>query len=139
MRLTHSQTRVTVHRLYDLHPLPSQEQEHVYIVNEITSRSLRNYITGKRTHQPADGPCTRRFWPVRRGFSAGSVVQPGAHLIQHHPVRVDLGIPERVQDDRLEGSEVRHGDVSVFRTGVHLVAHFIVIKVALTHITHSVR
>lgn len=54
MRLTHSQTRVTVHRLYDLHPLPSQEQEHVYIVKEIPldrsgTISQANVHTSQRT------------------------------------------------------------------------------------------
>lgn len=61
-----------------------------------------------------------------------------AHLVQNHPVGVDLGIALWVQDHGLVGPEVCQGDLGALRAHVHPVQDGIVVKVVLTHISHAI-
>lgn len=60
------------------------------------------------------------------------------HLVQNHPVGVDLGVALWVQDHSLVCSEVRQGDLGTFRTYVHPVQDSIIVKVILTHISYAI-
>ncbi len=60
------------------------------------------------------------------------------YLIEHHPVRVDLSITLRVQNDCLIGSEICKCDFSTFWTHVNHIHHRIIVKVILTYVTDSV-
>lgn len=59
-------------------------------------------------------------------------------LIEDDPVGINLSITLRVQHHRLECSEVRQRDLSVFRAVVISIDEGIVVEVVLTHISNSV-
>lgn len=61
-----------------------------------------------------------------------------AHLVQNHPVGVNLGVALRVQDNSLVGPEVRQGDLGALRTHVHPVQDGIIVKVVLTDISNAI-
>lgn len=61
-----------------------------------------------------------------------------AHLVQNHPVGVDLGVTLWVQDHCLIGSEIRQRDLGALGTHVHPVHHGVVVKVVLTDVSHAV-
>ncbi len=58
--------------------------------------------------------------------------------LKHHPVRVDLSVTLRVQNDCLIGSEICKCDFSTFWTHVNHIHHRIIVKVILTYVTDSV-
>lgn len=82
----------------------------------------------KEGSQPAEGrlgslKAPPRSWP---------------HLIEHHPVGIDLRITLGVQHDGLESPEVGERDLGVLGAHVDLVYDLVGVKVALTRITHAI-
>lgn len=74
----------------------------------------------------------------RRVCCQATAEQLQGHLVQNHPVGVDLGVALRVQDDRLIGSEVCQRDLSALWTHVNQIHHCVVIKVVLTDVSDAV-
>ena len=60
------------------------------------------------------------------------------HLIQNHPVGVNLGVTLWVQDDSLIGPEVCQGDLSTLWTHVDQILHGVVVEVILTDVSDAV-
>lgn len=61
-----------------------------------------------------------------------------AHLVKHHPVRINLGITLRVQYDSLIGSEVCKCDLRTLWTHINQIQYCIIVKVILTHVSNTI-
>lgn len=61
-----------------------------------------------------------------------------SYLVQNNPVRVNLGVALGVQDHSLIGPEVSQGNLSILRTVVNPVYHFVLVKVRLAHISNTI-
>ena len=61
-----------------------------------------------------------------------------AHLIQDHPVRIDLGVALGVEHHRLIGPEVRQSHLCVLGADVDPVNHLVLVKVRLAYVAHSI-
>lgn len=61
-----------------------------------------------------------------------------AHLIEDHPVGVNLRVPLWIQHYSLIGSEVSQGDLSVFWAVVDYVNDFVIVKVSFACVANSV-
>lgn len=71
----------------------------------------------------------------RQSWDTGNHV---THLVQDHPVGIDLGIPFRVQDHGLVGPEVGQGDLSILRADVDPIDDLVLVKVCLTEVSNAI-
>lgn len=110
---THSEARVRVHGLDDLHALSGQKT---------TCRRLA------RLNKPSPLP------DVSLGRGTDSLV----HLIEDHPVGVDLGVSLWVQHHGLVGPEVGQRDLGVLRAVVDDVNDAVFVKVPFARVSNSV-
>ena len=60
------------------------------------------------------------------------------HLIEDHPVGVDLRVPLWIQHYGLIGSEVSQGDLSVLRAMVDYVNDVVIVEISFTCISNAV-
>lgn len=69
-------------------------------------------------------------------FGSTSFASP--HLVQHHPVGIDLHVSLRVQNNSLVLSEVSKRDLRVFGAHVYVVNNGVVVEILVAHVPHTV-
>lgn len=81
-------------------------------------------------------------WKCPVLFSEGPVLSHcrshDTHLVQDHPIGIDLGVPFRVQDHSLVGPEVGQGDLGILRADVDTVDDLVLVKVGLADVSHAI-
>lgn len=112
-RRTYSEARVRVHGLDDLHALSGQRRT----CRRLARLNIRSRLTDASLRRRTDGL---------------------VHLIEDHPVGVDLGVSLWVQHHGLIGPEVGQRDLGVLRAVVDDVNDAVFVKVPFACVSNSV-